>query len=221
MPDTAVHTNVPGVAGPIEAAPIEIVLGQEQTTMVAEGVDADLVLLGAETAAEAREFLAVLRSIGNGESTEQAIPLLLLATSQILVTGARLGAITDVVPAEQFESDLGGDFDVEALRHSLGALLTGLDEYAEIVDPMISGEVSTTTLSGAFTEIASALVHGLRHYADGRVTEALWWWQFSYLSSWGALATGALRALQSILAHIRLDADEELVAEAEFDALYG
>ena len=86
---------------------------------------------------------------------------------------------------------------------------------------MISGEVSTTTLSGAFTEIASALVHGLRHYADGRVTEALWWWQFSYLSSWGALATGALRALQSILAHIRLDADEELVAEAEFDALYG
>jgi hypothetical protein len=35
----------------------------------------------------------------------------------------------------------------------------------------------------------------------------LWWWQFSYVSSWGAEASGVLRALQSIVAHDRLDTD--------------
>jgi hypothetical protein len=30
----------------------------------------------------------------------------------------------------------------------------------------------------------------------------------------------SLRVLHSILAHIRLDADEDLVSEAEFDALH-
>ncbi len=64
------------------------------------------------------------------------------------------------------------------------------------------------------------LSHGLRHFESGRVDEALWWWQFSYLSSWGARAAAALRVVQSILAHLRLDADDELVADAEFDALH-
>lgn len=173
-----------------------------------EALDADLALLGEETAQEARQFLAVVRQVGAGEVPEQAIPLLLLAVSQILVTGARLGAINDVVPLERFEPDLGIDFDVEKLRDSLAALFTGLDDYAEVVDPLTTMELSTATLSGELAEVASALVHGLRHYADGRVSEALWWWQFSYLSDWGARASGALRALQSILSHIRLDADE-------------
>ena len=30
----------------------------------------------------------------------------------------------------------------------------------------------------------------------------------------------ALRVVQSILAHLRLDADEDVVADAEFDALH-
>ncbi|WP_116112244.1 DUF5063 domain-containing protein [Austwickia chelonae] len=195
-------------AGPVEEPPM------------VEALDADLALLGEETAQEARQFLAVVRQVGAGEVPEQAIPLLLLAVSQILVTGARLGAINDVVPLERFEPDLGIDFDVEKLRDSLAALFTGLDDYAEVVDPLTTMELSTATLSGELAEVASALVHGLRHYADGRVSEALWWWQFSYLSDWGARASGALRALQSILSHIRLDADEDTVAEAEFDALH-
>ncbi|MCB1252197.1 MAG: DUF5063 domain-containing protein [Austwickia sp.] len=205
MPDTPSPHDV--------AEPVETASGPEP-------IDADLALLGEETAGEAREFLAVLRGVGSGESPEQAIPLLLLAVSQILVTGARLGAITDVVPAEQFETDLGADFDVEHLRESLGSLLTGLDEYCEVVDPMTRPELGESTLSGDLAEVSAALVHGLRHYADGRISEALWWWQFSYLSDWGARATGALRALQSIMSHIRLDADEDTVAEAEFDALH-
>jgi hypothetical protein len=60
----------------------------------------------------------------------------------------------------------------------------------------------------------------MRHYQAGRVAESLWWWQFSYLSDWGERAAMALRVLQSLLSHIRLDADEEVVAEAEFDALH-
>jgi hypothetical protein len=69
-------------------------------------------------------------------------------------------------------------------------------------------------------EIVAALGHGLSHYDDGRPIEALWWWQFSYLSTWGDRAASSLRVLQSVLAHLRLDADEETVASAEFDALH-
>ena len=66
--------------------------------------------------------------------------------------------------------------------------------------------------------IATELANGLRHYRAGNVPEALWWWQFSYVSSWGNCASAALRALQSIVAHDRLGAefsgDEEQVAAA-------
>ena len=41
------------------------------------------------------------------------------------------------------------------------------------------------------------------------MAEALWWWQFSYVASWGNEASGALRALQSIVSHDRLDTDIE------------
>ena len=39
------------------------------------------------------------------------------------------------------------------------------------------------------------------------MAEALWWWQFSYVASWGNEASGALRALQSVVTHDRLDSD--------------
>lgn len=219
MPDNPTSPNVTEPAdlaeGPTDAAAVSA-----DAHPVRETIDTDLALLGEETAAEARQFLAVVRRVGSGESPEQAIPLLLLATSQILVTGARLGAIMDVVPAEQFETDLGVDFDVDSLREALGTLLVGVDEYCDVVDPLTRPELGGSTLSGDLAEVAAALVHGLRHHADGRISEALWWWQFSYLSDWGARASGALRALQSIMSHIRLDADEDTVADAEFDALH-
>ena len=56
------------------------------------------------------------------------------------------------------------------------------------------------------------LVHGLAHYKAGRADEALWWWQYSYLSNWGSTASSALRALHSAVAHTRLDADQQLDA---------
>ena len=85
---------------------------------------------------------------------------------------------------------------------------------------MTSTELTTGSLSNDVAVVASALAHGLRHYDAGRVSEALWWWQFSYLSDWGERAASGLRVLQSLLSHIRLDADEESVSEAEFDALH-
>src|SRR4029078_12427632 len=123
------------------------------------------------------------------------------------------------------------------LRTGEANLFEGLDEYADLVDPVTSTELTTGSLStditvcaGALshavcrsnvsTGVAGALSHGLRLYDQGRTSEALWWCQFSYLSDWGERAASALRVLQSLLGHILLDADEETISEAEFDALH-
>jgi hypothetical protein len=183
-------------------------------------VGEDLRGLADTTAAEARGFLDAVTEVASGASSDTALPVLLLATSQVLVTGARLGAISDVLPSERFEPDPGPDPDVEPVQAGLANLLDGLDEYVDVLDPMTTGEVARGSLSGDLAEVAVALVHGLRHYESGRVDEALWWWQFSYLSSWGERAASALRAVLSLLSHLRLDADEETVADAEFEALH-
>ncbi|WP_040159353.1 DUF5063 domain-containing protein [Mobilicoccus massiliensis] len=185
-----------------------------------EQVDPDLELLCEETAAEARAFLSVVREVAGGAVPQSALPVLSLALSQVLVTGTRLGAITDVVPARRFEPDLGSDEDVESLRLQLAGLFTGLDDYAEVIDPLTTTECARSRVSDDLADICAALLHGLRHHADGELTEALWWWQFSYLATWGSRASSALRVLQSILGHIRMDADDETVAEAQFDALH-
>lgn len=188
---------------------------EEITTDVQE-----LGTLAAASASEVRAFLGALTEVATGAQSDTSLPVLLLATSQVLVTGARLGAISDVLPSERFEPDSGPDPDVDPVRAGLANLLEGLDEYADVVDPLTSGEVITGSLSNDLADVAVALAHGLRHFEAGRVDEALWWWQFSYLSAWGERAASALRVLHSLLAHLRLDADEDLVADAEFDALH-
>ena len=180
----------------------------------------ELRQLADETAHDAQTYLDAVTEVASGSSPDTAIPVLLLALSQLLLAGARLGAITDVVPSERFEPDAGPDTDVDPLRTGLANLLDGLDEYADIVDPLTSGEVVRGALSDDLADVAADLAHGLRHYRDGRVDEALWWWQFSYLSTWGVRATSALRVLQSMLGHLRLDVDAETVADAEFEALH-
>ena len=180
----------------------------------------ELMDLGEESAREARAYLSAVTEVATGSSPDTAIPLLLLAVSQVLVAGARLGAITDVVPDERFEADPGPDADVDPVRQGLANLFEGLDEYVHVVDPLVGVAVAKGSLSNDLADVAAALVHGLQHYEDGRVSEALWWWQFSYLSSWGDSATRALQVLQAVLGHIRLDADSDTVAEAEFDALH-
>jgi Domain of unknown function (DUF5063) len=180
----------------------------------------ELRRMGEETASDAQAFLDAVTEVATGGSPDIAIPVLLLALSQSLLAGARLGAITDVVPSERFEPDAGPDPDVDPVRANLANVFDGLDEYADIVDPLTNGEVVRGSLSDDLADVAADLAHGLRHYRAGRVDEALWWWQFSYLSTWGLRATTALRVLQSMLGHLRLDVDADTVADAEFEALH-
>jgi len=193
----------------------------ESNTIQDVGAEAlELRRMGEETASDAQAFLDAVTEVATGSSPDVAIPVLLLALSQSLLAGARLGAITDVVPSERFEPDAGPDPDVDPVRASLANVFDGLDEYADIVDPLTNGEVVRGSLSDDLADVAADLAHGLRHYRAGRVDEALWWWQFSYLSTWGLRATTALRVLQSMLAHLRLDVDADTVADAEFEALH-
>ena len=80
-------------------------------------------------------------------------------------------------------------------------------------DPYVP-EVVDSQLSDDVVSVATDLENGLRHYRNGDVVEALWWWQFSYLSSWGNLAGAALNALLAVGTHDRLDSDDDLDAEA-------
>ena len=194
--------------------------GNDETSPEIAAEVLELRRIGEETAADAEAFLGAVTEVAAGSSPDIAIPVLLLALSQSLLAGARLGAITDIVPSERFEPDAGPDPDVDPVRAGLANLFDGLDEYADVVDPMTNGEVVRGSLSDDLADVAADLVHGLRHYRAGRIDEALWWWQFSYLSTWGVRASTALRVLQSMLGHLRLDVDAETVADAEFDALH-
>ncbi len=186
---------------------------------VADAEAADLRAVAESVARESRAFLSTVTEVAAGANPDAAIPLLLLAVSDVLAVGARLGAIVDVVPSERYEPDVGPDPDVDPLRSALANVLDGVDEYAEVVDPVLGAEVGAATLSGDLVAVAGALVQGLRHYDSGHVLEALWWWQFSYLSAWGERASSVLRTLQALLAHLRLDVDDDVAAEAEYDAL--
>ncbi|MGB3592920.1 MAG: DUF5063 domain-containing protein [Ornithinimicrobium sp.] len=183
-------------------------------------IDAELRAVADDMADEARTYLLAVRSMAQGDARDTALPLILLALSQIQVAGARLGAMVDIVPRERFEPDAGPDLDLDAVREGLGLLLTGVDAYAEVADPVVSTEVSRGDISNDLTAVAADLTHGLRHFDAGRITEALWWWQFSYLSSWGERAASALRAVLALLSHVRLDIDEEVAMEAEMAALH-
>ena len=103
----------------------------------------DLETLAAVTADDARVFLATMTRIAAGESPASALSLSLLGLSQILVTGARLGAVEDVVPAERFEPDDGPDTDLSGLRAGLANTFEGLDDYADLVDPVTSTDVTS------------------------------------------------------------------------------
>ena len=181
--------------------------------------DADLREIGEAVAGESRGFLTTVTEVAAGSAPEASLPLLLLALSDLLAAGARLGATTDVVPTSRFEPDVGPDADLEPLRANLANLLEGIDEYVEVVDPLLGPEVEEATISGDLVAIVGALTQGLAHHERGHVLEALWWWQFSYLSDWGERAASTLRAIQTILAHVRLDVADDVAAEAEYDAL--
>jgi len=128
---------------------------------------------------------------------------------------------------EDASADTGFDADVEGIRTSLANLLEPIDEYHEVFDPYGDREVVDMRLSDDIADVVTDLVHGLQHYRAGRSLEALWWWQFSYLSNWGSTASSVLRALHSVVSHVRLDTpvddatvvEDRLLAETAADAV--
>jgi Domain of unknown function (DUF5063) len=157
-------------------------------------------------------FLLALREIAKEGDVARAISLLLLEISQVSLAGARLGAQRDFEPRQEYQPDVGPESDLDEMRLRLASMLDNLDTYSYVFDPYVPAMVESQ-LSDDVTSIASDLEIGLRHYNSGDVDEALWWWQFSYVSSWGNLAGVALNALLSVVSHDRLD--QEFTGEAD------
>jgi hypothetical protein len=162
--------------------------------------------LADDTAASVENFLQAMRAIASANDVGAALPLLLLEISQVSLTGARIGVQTDFTPRAEYQPDVGPEADLEDLRTRLAEMFANLDTYGYIFDPYVP-QVVESQLSDDLTAIVSDLENGLRHYRAGDVAEALWWWQFSYVSSWGNLAGACLNALISVVAHNRLDRD--------------
>ncbi len=219
MPEDTPMVPTPQRGGDDTARPVEAAAAQPAGPGRAQA-PADLREVADRMAAESRAFTTTVTEVAAGANPEAAIPLLLLAVSDVLAAGARLGAMVDVVPPERFEPDVGPDVDLDPLRAALGNVFEGIDDYAEVDDPVLGREVVTSSVSSDVVLVVGALAQGLRHHASGEVLEALWWWQFSYLSNWGERASAALRVLQTVLAHLRLDVDDEVAADAEFQALH-
>jgi hypothetical protein len=171
-------------------------------------VDPELEDFAQQIADAAESFLVTLRALSHEQNPGTVVPLLLVEVSQILFAGARLGAQRDFTPNNEYQPDVGPEPDVDAMRLRLARLLDSVDTYAYNFDPYVP-ELVEAQLSDDLTSIATDLANGLRHFRSGDINEALWWWQFSYVASWGGNASAVLRALQSVVAHDRLDADFE------------
>ena len=167
----------------------------------------------AQIADQVESFLIALRAIAREANGAQAVSLLLLEISQVLLAGARLGAQLDFTPREQYQPDVGPEPDIDQLRLRLAEMLGGIDTYSFVFDPYLP-DVVESQLSDDLASIAVDLDNGLRHFRLGDVDEALWWWQFSYVNNWGNLAGAALNALLTVVAHDRFDTDFEASAHA-------
>ena len=173
---------------------------------------------GQQIADAAEVFLLGVQAVSRDEEAGSAVPLLLLEVSQLLLAGARLGAQQDFEPESEYQPDVGPDPDLDAMRLRLADVLGEADTYSQVLEPY-DPETFTSNLSDDLAAIATDVANGLRHWRAGNVQEALWWWQYSYLVSWGGLAIGVLSALHSVIAHDRLDlevdGEEEQVEAAE------
>ena len=186
--------------------------------MSRQELDPELEEFAQQIADGVESFLVTLQAMSREDNPGTVVPLLLVEVSQILFAGARLGAQQDFTPSGEYQPDVGPDPDLDAMRLRLARLLDSVDTYTYNFDPY-APDIVQGQLSDDLTAIATDLANGLRHFRAGDVAEALWWWQYSYVADWGNLASAALRALQSVVAHDRLDSDfegeTELIAVAE------
>ena len=186
--------------------------------MTESDVEPELEEFAQQIADAVESFLVSLQAMSREENPGTVVPLLLVEVSQVLFAGARLGAQRDFAPRLEYQPDVGPDPDLDEMRLRLARLLDSVDTYTYNFDPYVP-DIVEAQLSDDLTSIANDLANGLRHFRAGDVSEALWWWQFSYLASWGESASAALRALQSVVAHDRLDTEfegeSELIAVAD------
>ncbi|MFC4908869.1 DUF5063 domain-containing protein [Actinomadura gamaensis] len=170
--------------------------------------------LAERVACHVENYLSGLEAVARGEAGTHTVPMLLLEVSQVILAGAQLGASADVILPDNWEPEVGDDPDLDQVRQGLAERLLAIDEYVEVFDPYKDTEPTSYRLSDDLVDVASDLVHGLRHYQQGRPLEALWWWQYSYFNHWGNHAGAALRALHAVVANARLDVSEEAATVA-------
>ncbi|MDI5966925.1 DUF5063 domain-containing protein [Streptomyces sp. SL13] len=180
-------------------------LGRSRPVPRPERAPGDPGAFEVQIADQIESFILAVREVARGDEPDSAVPYLLLEVSQLMLAGGRLGAHEDFVPDERYEPDAGPEPDADELRERLAALLEPIDVYSEVFDPYVPRSMPVACrISDDLADVVTDLTHGLAHYREGRVSEALWWWQFSYLSNWGSTASACLRALQSLVAHVRL-----------------
>ena len=183
-------------------------------------VDGELEEFAGQIADQVESFLLAVDAVAREGDSGRAISILLLELAQISLAGARLGAQVDFRPVSEHQPDVGMEGDVDDLRRLLADALGPVDSYAFVFDPYVP-DVVESLLSDDIASIATDLENGLRHYRLGNLVEALWWWQFSYVATWGNLAGAALNAVWSVVHHARLDVDglDEQAALAAADEI--
>jgi hypothetical protein len=165
-------------------------------------------------AGHAQNYLDGLTRLARGEGGDAIVPLLLMEVAQMSLAGAQLGASQDVILSGNWEPPLSADPDLDEIRTALAERLGPVDDYAEVFDPYKDTGVTAYRLSDDLAAVAADLLHGLRHHHAGRPLEALWWWQYSYFNTWGNHAGAAMRALQALVAHTRLDVVDDRTTTA-------
>lgn len=169
-----------------------------------------LVALASVVVPRVRGFIQTIVDIASGDDPDADLSMAVLTISELLSAGAHLAAVTDIVPPKLCEPPLATEVDLEPLRVALHQRFGDLDEYSDVIDPVQGEELEAAELSADIATVIESLTHGLQHYDNGNQIEALWWWQYSYISIWGERAASVLRVLQMMLMHIRLDVGDEL-----------
>jgi hypothetical protein len=115
--------------------------------------ETDEKVFGEQIADSVESFLLALRAIAREGNGAQAVSLLLLEISQVLLAGARMGAQHDFTPREEYQPDVGPEADIDDLRLRLAEMLEGVDAYTFVFDPYVP-EVVESRLSDDLASIA-------------------------------------------------------------------
>ena len=166
--------------------------------------------LADQVALHARDFLDGVAALARGEGGEETVPLLLLEVAQIHAgrgaSSAR--ARTSSCPATGSLTSaptLTWTCCGRAWRRgcSMSMSTRSCSTRTPTRRPPRSG---CPTISPRSRRTSSTGCSTTRRAGS---SEALWWWQYSYVSHWGLHGGAALRALHAVVAHARLDVAEE------------